>query len=236
MADEQSNDFFNPPAGDDFNAFAAPPSDENIGDVYYNNAPDEQTGDFFNPPPSDPQTGDFFNPPSDPQFSSDGPIILGAPSGGYDAPPEVAPPAGVENVADDDDADPAADPSSSMIPVEQSPMAKWNEQWQQTLLSRKDEENVTKASHVEKAREEIAAFQAEREKKREMRMAKNRSDEQDKLEAIEADLENDNSWQKVVKMVELNQDGSSGAVDTGRMKDLLVLLKNEPARADVLTA
>merc|ERR1719296_481157 len=115
-------------------------------------------------------------------------------------------------------------------------MAKWNDEWQTTLLQRKEEKNATKASHVETAREEITAFQAEREKRRESRMAKNRSDEQDKLEATEADLENDNSWQRAVKMIELNQDSNEGAADTGRMKDVLVLLKNEPARADALSA
>ena len=46
------------------------------------------------------------------------------------------------------------------------------------------------------------------------------------MEAIEADLENDNSYQRVV-----NQDSGEGAVDTGRRKVVLVLLKNEPARA-----
>ena len=210
----------------DFAAFAAPPADDsNVGDVYYNNNADEQTGDFFNPPaPVDPA------PPAE-----DAPILLG----GYDAPPEAsdafaAPaPEGVENVDDEEEDVP---PPTSLIPAESSPMAKWNEEWQQTLLSRKDEENSVKSAQVEKAREEIAAFQAEREKRREARMAKNRSDEQDKLEAIEADLENDNSWQKVVKIIELNQDSAEGSVDTGRMRDILVLMKNEPERAEALTA
>merc|ERR1719416_145396 len=121
-----------------------------------------------------------------------------------------------------------------LVPAEPTAMAKWNEEWQQTLLARKEEENAIKAASVEKAREDIAAFQAGRERRREGRMAKNRSDEQDKLEAIEADLENDNSFQRVVKMIELNQDSGDGAADTGRMRDVLVLLKNEPARVDAL--
>jgi hypothetical protein len=204
----------------DFAAFAAPPADDSqIGDVYYGNA-DEQTSEFFNPP----TTTDFAEPPE-----SDAPILLG----GYDAPETeyAPPPAGVENVEDDDEG-----PLTSIVPAETSPMAKWNEEWQQTLLVRKEEENTVKAAHVEKAREEIAAFQAEREKRREGRMAKNRSDEQDKLEAIEADLENDNSWQRVCKMIELNQDSKEGSGDTGRMRDILVLMKNEPGRAEGLTA
>lgn len=260
MADEQTGDFFMPPA-EDGSAFSAPaPSgeDSQIGDVYYGSASASAgEGDFFNPPAAPASDGDFFNPPAAPAAdgdffappapsaegdffsppaesvgSADGaPIILGEPAP-YDPPA----PEGVETVSDTEDEDEGfAASGNELVPAEPTPMAKWNEEWQNTLLRRKDDENATKASHVETARDEIAAFQAEREKRREARMAKNRSDEQDKLEAIEADLENDNSWQRVVKMIELNQD-SSDVADTGRMKDVLVLLKNEPARADALSA
>jgi hypothetical protein len=219
--DEQNNEYLEAPV--DFTAFAAPPAeDSQIGDVYFNNS-DEQTGDFFNPPPELPTA------------ESDAPILLGgAPEAeevGFATP--VSTGATLIEDVDDEDEPP---PVSALVPAESSPMAKWNEEWQQTLLERKDEENSSKAEQVERAREEIATFQAEREKRRESRMAKNRSDEQDKLEAIEADLENDNSWQRVVKMIELNQDSAEGSVDTGRMRDILVLMKNEPARAEALTA
>ena len=217
---------------------------------------DEQTGDFFMPPTDDTagfvgdvdavgasatDEQDFFNPPAQPP--TDAPIILGAPAS-YEAPVDddaglgfAAAPSGVETVSDDEeDVLPTSGGGMELVNAEPTPMSKWNEEWQETLLSRKDEENSIKASAVEKAREDIAKFQEAREKRRESRMAKNRSDEQDKLEAIEADLENDNSWQRVVKMIELNQDSSEGAVDTGRMKDVLVLLKNEPSMAEALGA
>eukprot|EP00584_Thalassiosira_punctigera_P007790 CAMPEP_0172532930 /NCGR_PEP_ID=MMETSP1067-20121228/5797_1 /TAXON_ID=265564 ORGANISM="Thalassiosira punctigera, Strain Tpunct2005C2" /NCGR_SAMPLE_ID=MMETSP1067 /ASSEMBLY_ACC=CAM_ASM_000444 /LENGTH=244 /DNA_ID=CAMNT_0013317493 /DNA_START=110 /DNA_END=844 /DNA_ORIENTATION=- len=244
MVDEQTADFFMPPS-DDAAAFAVPAVASGEGD-YYAAAPsdgdffspppvvaaDGSDADFFNPPPASSSEGDFFNPPPEaPAVSSDdAPIILGEPTS-YEAPPA---PDGVETVSDDEED--AVPSGGELVPAEPTPMAKWNDEWAVTLLRRKEEENATKASHVETARDEVAAFQAEREKRREARMAKNRSDEQDKLEAIEADLENDNSWQRVVKMIELNQDSTEGAVDTGRMKDVLVLLKNEPARADALSA
>ena len=218
MADEQTGDFFMPPA-DDTAGF--------VGDVdaVGASATDEQ---------------DFFNPPEQPP--TDAPIILGAPSS-YEAPVDddaglgfAAAPSGVETVSDDEEDLPASGGGMELVNAEPTPMSKWNEEWQETLLTRKDEENSIKAAAVEKAREDIAKFQEAREKRRESRMAKNRSDEQDKLEAIEADLENDNSWQRVVKMIELNQDSSEGAGDTGRMKDVLVLLKNEPSMAEALGA
>merc|ERR1712038_313052 len=113
-------------------------------------------------------------------------------------------------------------------------MSVWNNEWQVILKERKDEENASKAAAVEAAEAELATFQAGRETKRETRMTKNRGDEQDKLEAIEADLENDNSWQRVVKMVELNQDSAEGSQDCGRMRDVLIFLKNDSDRAAIL--
>jgi hypothetical protein len=64
-------------------------------------------------------------------------------------------------------------------------------------------------------------------------MAANRSEEQEKLEAIEADLENDNSWQRVCKMIELSHDNKT---DVKRMRDIMIGLKNEPARATALSS
>jgi hypothetical protein len=51
---------------------------------------------------------------------------------------------------------------------------------------------------------------------------------------MEADLENDNSWQRVVKMVELQQDSVDGMRDSKRMIDVLIKMKNDPERALVL--
>jgi hypothetical protein len=236
MADE--TDFFTPPADDSEAFFAVPhPGDDpqNIGDVYYGT---DSGGEFFNPP----EGGGGDDAPivlggGDYGDDDDGMGFAGAP---YDPPPPA--PVGVVEAVDSDDEAEDADAAGAgamgmmqLVSAEPTPMSKWNDEWQVTLLARKDEENAIKAMHVEKAAEDVKAFLAEREKRREMRMAKNRSDEQDKLEAIEADLENDNSWQKVVKMIDLTQDSSEGAGDTSRMKDVLVLMKNDTARAATMS-
>ena len=214
-------DFFNPPA-DGAPAFAAaPPEDSYVGEVQYA-APTDSS-----------DSAAFFNPPVA-EAPAETPIVLVPDQPVMDF--AAAPTGVVEDVADDDDGGLMAPAPVSMAPPEPSAMQKWNEEWQTTLLQRKEEENALKATQVEAARADIEKFQAEREKRRETRMAKNRSDEQDKLEAIEADLENDNSWQRVVKMIELNQDSADGSADTNRMKDVLVLLKNEPGKAAALTA
>jgi hypothetical protein len=157
--------------------------------------------------------------------SEDAPIILAGA-----APPTLEEPdmdgMGVVTVEDAEPEDPA----------EPSPMQKWNADWQETLLVRKDGENTTKGEAVEAAQSSMENFNKEREQKRETKMAMNREDEQAKLEAIEADLENDNSWQRVCKMVELSHDGADDSEDTKRMRDVMILLKNEPSRAATVGA
>lgn len=197
-------------AGDDQPAFAAAPEEVDFAAPPVDDAP----------PPQDDYLGQVDETPAP---AEDEPIVLGAP------PPEST------NV-DDMAAAIIAPPPDAEEPTGPSPMQIWNEQWQETLLARKDEENALKGQVVETARTEMETFQAQREQKREQRMAKNREDEQEKLEAIEADLENDNSWQRVCKMVDLSHDATEDSVDVTRMRDTLIFLKNDPTKAVELGA
>lgn len=190
----------------------APPAEGDapafVGDV--NEAPDA-----FAAPPAD----DFASPPAE-----DYEAFAAPPA--EDTPIVLAPP--VEDVPVED-----AAPAEPTLP---SAMQKWNADWLETLAARKDEENAKKAEMIEAARLVKEKFQKDREAKREAKMSRNREDEQAKLEAIEADLENDNSWQKVCKMVELSHDGVDNSEDVKRMRDCLILLKNEPSRAAAVGA
>ena len=121
-----------------------------------------------------------------------------------------------------------------VIPMK-SAMAAFHEEFQETLKQRKEEELSVKAAALEQAEADLALIAQQREGKREAKMSKNRAEEQSKLEAMEADLENDNSWQKVVKLVDLTQDGRDSAVDTKRMRDVLIVLKNDGNKADQLS-
>lgn len=203
---EADNAFAAAPGGDGMDAFAAPPADDAFATDAFAGAPT----DAFAAPPGDGMDA-FGAAPED-----DNAIILG--------PPAV------------EDADPEDDDEPEEAPVDlgPSPMQKWNDEWQETLMKRKDDENNKKAEMLEAARLAMENFQKEREMKRESKMAKNREDEQAKLEAIEADLENDNSWQRVCKMVELSHDSTEKAEDVKRMRDALIYLKNDTARAEVL--
>lgn len=193
---------------DEQNFFAAPPSEEEAAageaPIILGGAPDE-----YEAPPAEDQAA-FVGDVN--EVTDDAPIVLG-PTGSEE---EIAiAPAVVEDTGP-------------------SPMQQWNEEWQETLKTRKDAENARKAELLEEARVGLEAFQAEREQKREAKMVKNREDEQEKLEAIEADLENDNSWQRVCKMVELSHDSTKQAQDVKRMRDVLIYLKNEPTKAEAL--
>ena len=256
--DEEPNFFAMPPPEE---APVAPPADAplDLGD-----AGEEEAGGFTllgDAPPAAaaPFVGDVDETPDVMGFAG------AAPDAGYAAPPDdagfaapvdyqapdafaAAPDAGYQAPEDAFAAPPAEDtpiilgapsgeePAVSSEPSEPSPMQKFNAEWQEILMVRKEEENAKKAEHVEAARVALEKFQKERENKRETRMAKNREDEQAKLEAIEADLENDNSWQRVCKMVELTHDGADDGQDVKRMRDVMILLKNEPARAAAVGA
>lgn len=166
---------------------------------------------------------DFTVPANEDEFlgnvdeTVDAPILLGGP-------PLEAEESDAFGMVEDgsDEEEEAAEPTA---------MQAFNEGWQAILLERKDEENAKKAEILEAAQQSMDEFKAQRETKRDGRMATNRSDEQEKLEAIEADLENDNSWQRVCKMVELTHDSTEGAADVGRMKDVMIGLKNDSTRA-----
>merc|ERR1719373_793199 len=172
---------------------------------------------FASPPADDPFVGTIDETPMEQpvllgESPTEQPIILGAPA--------------VETEVED--------VQEEVVPSGPSPLQKWNEEWQATLMARKDAENAKKAEYIAAAEEAMKNFHDQRDSKRESKMTKNRADEQEKLEAIEADLENDNSWQRVCKMVELSHDSSEDAVDVKRMRNVMILLKNEPSRATVL--
>jgi hypothetical protein len=202
-------------------------------DDFFASPPAVEEGDtpiVLGPPSDDPfsaPSGDAFAaPPNDDPFAAPAPVEGGEPT--YLGEVNEAP------ASSYDEAPPPAE--EPVAPAEPGPMAKWNAEWQETLIVRKEEENARKAELLEKAKNDLEAFALEREQKREAAMAKNRQDEQEKLEAIEADLENDNSWQRVCKLVELQHDSAAEAADLKRMRDVLIHLKNDPAKAQELSA
>jgi hypothetical protein len=197
-----------------------PPAEDNPYQSFGEEAPDDNPYQSF---------GDAAPMGDDFGFASgDAPIILGPPADEDMGVFGEQPDAGVEDGEDEDE---------PMVPVsnEPTPMQKWNEEFQELLHQRREAENAKRGDQVEAARHAMEEFHAARDARREARLSKNRQEEQAKLEAIEADLENDNSWQRVCKMVELTHDSTKEAADIKRMRDVLILLKNDTARAQLLS-
>lgn len=200
----EEDNYFAMPAGGD--EYAQPEENEGEAPIILG-APAEDDAAFV---------GDVDQVGEEPQFEDNAVFLMPSGSGDFTGGEEM----------------PA--PESSALTTTPSAMHKWNEEWQETLKARKEEENARKAELVEQSRIDLETFRAEREQKREARMSTNRTEEQEKLEAIEADLENDNSWQRVCKLVDMSHDNKTAAEDVKRMRDVMILLKNEPARATAL--
>mmetsp|Transcript_18413 Transcript_18413/g.38339 ORF Transcript_18413/g.38339 Transcript_18413/m.38339 type:complete len:165 (+) Transcript_18413:31-525(+) len=161
--------------------------------------------------------GDPFGaPPSD-----DAPIVLDPTPPESEDPIVMPPPAPIDDPVVVDPPIPHEDDTSAM--------ATWNAEWMEKLSARKNKENEAKAKAIEQAGKDLEQFVAERDASRESKMSKNRSEEQVKLEALEADLESDNPWERVVKLVDLQQEGEGS--DVSRMRSILIQLKNEPIKA-----
>jgi len=207
---------------DDPMGFAAAPPTDGDDDIMVGFATAPSNGGVGETEDNGGDAGDMLGfaaaPPEPTDDGESAPIILGAP-----------PPA-------EDDAFGAAGVDDSPIeestePKGPSAMQKFNAEFQELLNKRKEEEEAVKAETMAAAQKYMDEFKANREEKRDARMAKNREDEQAKLESIEADLENDNSWQRVSKMVDLTQDSADDNEDTKQMRDLFIKLKNEEGLA-----
>jgi hypothetical protein len=213
-------------ADEDNNMFAMAPADTTNDAVEQ-----EETGGFtmLGDAPATEYVGEVDEAPMDfaaAPPSMEAPIILGDPT--------------TMQVEDGSDDEQEENMQATLAPLsnnnEPTPMQKWNDEWNITLVQRKEEETIQKVEHETLAAASMDNFNKARETKREQKMSTNREDEQAKLEAIEADLENDNSWQRVCKMVELSHDGEQDGADVKRMRDVMILLKNEPVKAATVGA
>ena len=130
-----------------------------------------------------------------------------------DPPPIVLPPSS-----------PSPSPSPSPPP---SFASSWSAQWSQTLSTRRANEEAAKSERLKEAAESVEKFEVQARATREAKMSKNRSEEQVKLESLEADLDSDNPWERVVKLVDLQMDEEE---EKGRMRSILIQMKNEPVK------
>ncbi|GAB5034003.1 clathrin light chain [Nannochloropsis oceanica] len=105
------------------------------------------------------------------------------------------------------------------------------EEWERKLDAKRGVENEKRSTVIEKARAELAKFAEEREEMREKKQSANRKEEQVKLEKLEADLEAENPWERVISLIDMQTDvggPESPSCDLQRLKQMLIQLKAEP--------
>ena len=92
----------------------------------------------------------------------------------------------------------------------------------------KDKAALEKKQEIMKAaREELLAWNEERQKKLAARSQMNREEEEKLKEGMKEDMECENPWERVNKLVEMNVEGEH---DLGRMKQVMIRMKNDAAK------
>lgn len=103
----------------------------------------------------------------------------------------------------------------------------WNMQFRERCEA-KDKAAMEKKQEILKAaREELAAWIEERQKKLRTKAEMNREEEAKFIEGNKEDLNCANPWERVNKLVELNAEGEH---DLSRMKQVMIRMKNDVAK------
>ena len=111
----------------------------------------------------------------------------------------------------------APDAGMGMPAPQSSAMDEFTRKWEAEIQAKDDEEQEAKKLAVVKARGELEKAESERLVLRDSNMAKNRSEEQLLMEQIEADMEAENPWARVIKLVDLQAEHSDKNLDVSRI-------------------
>jgi hypothetical protein len=111
---------------------------------------------------------------------------------------------------------------------EENKLTEWLANWKIELEAKNAEHDKATELVKQKAAEELANEKLQKEKQREATQIKNREEEHVMLEKLEADLDAENPWERVVALVDISKevkedDGS----DVSRMRGILIQLKTE---------
>ena len=99
----------------------------------------------------------------------------------------------------------------------------WQEQHREALAKKAREERETKEKLIQTAKEELEEFNDKRRAKVEQQRKDAQSRESDLKDDYNAVFKNGTIWQQVAKLVDLTQKSKK----TERMRDLLIVLKNQ---------
>lgn len=105
-------------------------------------------------------------------------------------------------------------------------LEEFNLQWQAELAQKEQEEEAVRSQMLEEAQKAFADWNQQREVQRESKSAQNRQEEQVLCEQIEGEIENDNPWERVVSLIDLQTDHSDESLDVSRMRAIFIKMKN----------
>ena len=104
-------------------------------------------------------------------------------------------------------------------------LVEWRKQWREQLEEKATKSQNAKEARREAAKKELEAMDQMREKAREAKFEKNRSDQLKFLEEIEAKNDVKNPWEAVISLIDLKPKSDDDADDRTRMKNLLIQMK-----------
>ncbi|RLN52654.1 hypothetical protein BBJ29_009332 [Phytophthora kernoviae] len=222
-----------------------PPAD-NTGDFYEVEPTEATTTDTFDRTESFEHSGDFEQNETFEQTESYQPMEFAAPEQPLEIPAEFSPEA----------AAPMEIPFQIPAVEEDNELTKFMHEYEEKIAIKAQEQEKVAVECKAKAEQDMTQFVTERERIKESKMQSNRVFEQATLEKMVADLQNENPWERVVTLVDLevnrkkklealnnsnktdNKDQKPVAVpakktaedeeDVSRMRQLFVQLKAQP--------
>ncbi|CAM9534315.1 unnamed protein product [Chrysoparadoxa australica] len=107
-------------------------------------------------------------------------------------------------------------------------LTRFEAEWAVKLQEKAQKEEALRLEAIEAAKVDLETFTSERANQRETRQTSNRNAEQVFLEQLEADLESENPWERIVSLVDTQADQTEPFQDTQRMRTVFIQLKNDP--------
>ena len=107
-------------------------------------------------------------------------------------------------------------------------MSEHAERFEAEKAERQAKEDALAAERIEAATVARDEFNEERRAKvMNVTMKANREKEHEKMEEIQRQLENENPWERIISLVDLQPDTSDQACDMSRARSVLIQKKNE---------
>lgn len=105
----------------------------------------------------------------------------------------------------------------------------FNTEWSKKLEEKKLQEIEAEKATKIKASDDLSNWSKQREIRLSAKKDSNRQEQEVVIETLNSELDTNNVWDRVTKLVDINQESvSADKADTARMKKIFIQLKNDP--------